>query len=175
MVLKMKEIIIEKNSFDFDRFVDSFFEFLNDIYGIDPACLIQNVKSPCMTDKESCEKLQKRSAKDLLIELENDEQLYFPFTQAKISADSNQIKSIDGTKYTINTELEQILNEYDTVGYIVSSQDSKFIFKSGIHKVSSPNSTNVPSKSEEIQEIKNNEYEQFYKPMEKFLQSFIKK
>ena len=131
----MKDIIFERNSFDFDRIVDNIYEFINDIYGIDPAILIQNVENPCMTDKEASKKLQKRNAKDLLEELENGKTLYFPFTQAKVTSDSDFIKSVDGTEYEIKNNLENIFQDYDTIGFIVSLQGLKFLLKSGIHKV----------------------------------------
>jgi hypothetical protein len=169
----MKEIIIEKNSFDFNSFVESIYKFINDIYGIDPAILIQNVEHPCMTDKEAGKNLQKRKAGDLLEELENGKNLYFPFTQAKITSESDFIKSVDGTKYDLKNNLESLFEGYDTIGYIVSLQDSKFNLKSGIHKVITK--SNEASPIEKINEIKNNEYEQFYKPMESFLDNFVKK
>ncbi|UCF49811.1 MAG: hypothetical protein JSU91_08690 [Thermoplasmatales archaeon] len=167
----MKETIIEKNSFDFEGFVDVVYKFLNDIYAIDPAILIQNVEKPCMTDKEAGKLLQNRSANDLLKELENGKNLYFPFTQAQITSDSDNIGSVDGTKYEVKNNLENLLSGYDTIGFIVSFEDSNFIFKSGIHKIITPENS---APSEEINEIKGNDYEQFYNPMESFLKNYIK-
>jgi hypothetical protein len=168
----MIETIIEKNSFDFDSFVNDIFEFINDIYGIDPAILIQNVEKPSMTDKEASKNLQKRKAADLLKELENGKHLYFPFTQAQITSDSNNIKSVDGTEYEKNS-LENLLKGYDTIGYIVSIKNFRFIINSGIHKVIQQSNSSSPI--EEIKEIKNSQYEQFNKPMETFLKKFIEK
>jgi hypothetical protein len=167
----MKETIIRKNSFDFEEFVDVVYKFLNDVYAIDPAILIQNVEKPCMTDKEAGKLLQNRSANDLLKELENGKKLYFPFTQAQITSDADNIGSADGTRYEVKNNLENLLSGYDTIGYIVSFQDSNFIFKSGIHKIITQE--NMPP-SEEINEIKGNDYEQFYNPMELFLKTYIK-
>ena len=167
----MKETIIEKNSFDFEGFVDVVYKFLNDIYAIDPAILIQNAKSPSMTDKEAGKLLQNRSANDLLEELENGEKLYFPFTQAQITSDSDNIGSVDGTKYEVKNNVENLLAGYDTIGFIVSLKDSNFIFKSGIHKIITRENT---APSEEINEIIGDEYEQFYNPMESFLKTYIK-
>jgi hypothetical protein len=165
----MKEIIIERNLFDFDRFVGNTYTFINEAYGIDPACLVQNIKNPCMTDKEACAKLQKRSSKDLLKELENGEQLFLPFSQALVSTESDHIKSVDGTQYEIKNNLENLFEEYDTIGFIISIEDSKFIFKYGIHKITTQ--SGVPRPIEEINEINNNDYEQFFKPMDAFLNS----
>jgi hypothetical protein len=169
----MNEIIIKKDTFDFDSFVDNIYEFINGIYGIDPAILIQNVEKPCMTNKEASKILQNRNSKDLLNELENGKDLYFPFTQAQITADSDKIKSVDGTQYDIKNNLENLLVNYDTIGYIVSLQDSSLQFKSGIHKIITQNNTSSPT--EEIKQITNNNYEQFYEPMEAYLKKFIKR
>jgi len=168
----MKDIIFERNSFDFDRFVDNIYEFINDIYGIDPAILIQDVENPCMTNKEASKILQKRNVKDLLKELENGKILYFPFTQALVTSDSDSIKSVDGTEYEIKNNLENIFKDYDTIGFIVSLQGSKFLLKSGIHKVITQ--TNTGSPVEEINEITNDLYDQFYKLMESFIEKFVK-
>jgi hypothetical protein len=168
----MTETIIEKNSFDFDGFVDKIYGFINDIYGIDPAILIQNVENPCMTDKEASKNLQNRSSEDLLKEMENGNDLYFPFTQAKVTSESNFIKSVDGTEYERDNNLEKIFQDYDTIGYIVSLQDSNMIFKSGIHKVIIQN--NSPTPTEEINDIQRDDFEQFCSKMDSFLSEFIK-
>jgi len=168
----MKDMRIEKNSFDFEGFVNNIYKFINDIYGIDPAILIQNVDNPCMTNKEASKKLQKRNAKDLLGILENGKQLYFPFTQAKVTTDSDKIKSVDGTEYMILNNLDNLLYDYDTTGFIVSLQNSEFMFKSAIHRVIIKK--NGTSPIEEIKEIDNIDYEQFYKPMESFLKKFVR-
>jgi hypothetical protein len=167
----MNEKIIEKNSFDFDSFVKSIYEFINDIYGIDPAILIQNVDKPCMTDKEAGKLLQNRNSNDLIKELENSKTLYFPFTQATLTSDSSHIKSIDGTEYEIENNLDNLLQDYDTVGFIVSLNEMNLFFKSGIHKVITQDSA---PPIEEINEINNSEFEQFYKPMLSFLEKFVK-
>jgi hypothetical protein len=168
----MSETIIEKNSFDFDGFVDKIYGFINDIYGIDPAILIQNVEKPCMTDKEASKNLQNRDSKDLLKEMENGTDLYFPFTQARVTSDSNLIKSVDGTEYEMDSNLEKIFQDYDTIGYIVTIQDSNMIFKSGIHKVIIQ--SNSPTPLEEIDEIQRDDFEQFCSKMDSFLKEFIK-
>jgi len=169
----MNETIIEKNSFDFDGFVEKIFGFINDIYGIDPAILIQNVEKPCMTDKEASKNLQNRDSKDLLREMENGNDLYFPFTQAKVTSDSNFIKSVDGTEYEMDNILEKIFQDYDTIGYIVSFQDSNMIFEYGIHKVIIQ--SNSPTPTEQINFIQRDDFEQFCSKMDSFLKEFIKK
>jgi len=168
----MSETIIEKNSFDFDGFVENIYEFINNIYGIDPAILIQNIEKPCMTDKESSKNLQNRDSNDLLKEMENGNTLYFPFTQAKVTSDSNFINSVDGTEYEMDSNLNAIFQDYDTIGYIVKLQDLNLIFKSGIHKVIIKN--NSPTPSEEINEIQNGDFEKFFSKMDSFLKEFIK-
>jgi hypothetical protein len=169
----MSETIIEKNSFDFDGFVERIYGFINDIYGIDPAILIQNVEKPCMTDKEASKNLQNRDSKDLLKEMENGIDLYFPFIQAKVTSDSNFIKSVDGSEYEMDNNFKKIFQDYDTIGYIVSLQDSNMIFKSGIHKVIIQ--SNSPTPTEEINDIQREDFEQFFSKMDSFLKEFIKK
>ena len=167
----MNEKIFQKSSFEFDSFVNDIFKFINDIYAIDPAILIQNIENPCMIDKEAGKLLGNRKANDLLKELESGKKLYFPFTQAKLTSETSFIKSVDGTEYTIENNLENLLQDYDTVGFIVSLKDMNLQFKSGVHKVIMQSDA---APTEKIEEINNNEYEQFYNPMGSFLEKFVK-
>ena len=150
----MKTIIVEKTKFLFDKFSEEILAFLRK-QGLD-------YPSNFVVTRSDAEIKEGEHLRNFMKELEEGEELYFPFTTEGCS---EPIKSADGTKY-VSKDGEYVggLGEIETAGYLISLEDGRFVIKSGLH---SDNWRSGPSATPYENDV------HFDGPMEKYIKQFI--
>lgn len=135
--------IFAKANFNLPAFVSTIIDYIESSETIDTkACqLIAFYQGDIII----CEEDRNDRANEQIVKeiLEEGKTLYFPFTLARLMPDVDEIECVDGNSYvdpmrnglfnededSVEEELENILGEFDTLGYKVYADNDNLIFE----------------------------------------------